>query len=68
MSKPHDMQDLSAGVKGHLHMQVFQSIAKDVMVRLRDSQSDSPLTGVGTGGVQLGSNATAGKAKDKGCC
>ena len=49
-------------------MQVFQSIAKDVMVRLRDSQSESPSSGVGMGGVQLGSNAPAGKAKEKGCC
>ena len=48
--------------------QVFQSIAKDVMVRLRDSQSESPSLGSGTGGVQLGGNAAAGKAKDKGCC
>lgn len=50
------------------HAQVFQSIAKDVMVRLRDSQSESPSSGAGTGNVQLGSSATPGKAKDKGCC
>ena len=43
--------------------QVFQSIAKDVMVRLRDSQSESPSLGSGTGGVQLGGNAAAGKGK-----
>ena len=52
----------------HFQLQVFQSIAKDVMVRLRDSQSESPSSGTGMGGVQLGSNAPAGKAKEKGCC
>lgn len=48
--------------------QVFQSIARDVMIRLRDSQSESPSSGLGTGGVQLGNNAAAGKTKEKGCC
>lgn len=49
-------------------LQVFQSIARDVMIRLRDSQSENPSSGLGTGGVQLGNNAAAGKPKDKGCC
>ena len=59
---------LSKNEKMHFQLQVFQSIAKDVMVRLRDSQSESPSSGTGMGGVQLGSNAPAGKAKEKGCC
>lgn len=48
-------------------MQVFQSIAKDVMLRLRDSQTDSPSAGAGSGNVHL-SSTTASAKQSKGCC
>ena len=49
-------------------LQVFQSIAKDVMLRLRDSQTDSPSAGPGgSGNVHLNSTTNSAK-QSKGCC
>ncbi|BDA51556.1 Ras-related protein RAB1BV [Coccomyxa sp. Obi] len=48
--------------------EVFQSIAKDVMLRLRDSQTDSPSAGTaGSGNVHLNSTNNSAK-QSKGCC
>ena len=51
-------------------LQVFQSIAKDVMLRLQNTHqegSPSAASAAGGGSVQLGGAASKGSAKS-GCC